>query len=154
MTTEPILYGVPFSQPVRAVMWLMIYKRLPFELVLINPGSKGSSGSRHPDYLAKNPAGTIPTLEEPDTGFTLGEAHAIMTYLCDKHAWHDVYPFTTPKGERIPDGPDTRFRGNVFALTTANRRERIEIGPRTLVPRWSGERMDDAMAVDGLICRE
>ena len=62
--------------------------------------------------------------------------------------------FTTPKGERIPEGFDTRFRGNVFALTTANRRERIDIEPRTLVPKWSGERMDDGMAVDGLIWRE
>ena len=62
--------------------------------------------------------------------------------------------FTTPQGEQIPHGPDTRFRGNVFALTTANRRERIDIGPRTLVPMWAGERMDDGMAVDGLIWRE
>ena len=62
--------------------------------------------------------------------------------------------FTTPKGERIPEGPDTRFRGNVFALITANRRERIEIGPGTLVPMWAGERMDDGMAVDGLVWRE
>ena len=78
-TTQPvILYGVPFSQPVRAVMWLMLYKRTPFEMVLINPGSKGENGSRNPAYLAKNPAGTIPMIEEPDTGFVLGEAHAIM----------------------------------------------------------------------------
>ena len=62
--------------------------------------------------------------------------------------------FTTPQGEQIPHGPDTRFRGNVFALTTENRRERIEIGPGTLVPMWAGERMDDGMAVDGLVWRE
>jgi len=43
-TTPPvILYGVPFSQPVRAGMWLMLYKRTPFEMVLINPGSKGGN---------------------------------------------------------------------------------------------------------------
>ena len=91
--TQPvILYGVPFSQPVRAVMWLMLYKRMPFEMVLINPGSKGDTGSRNPAYLAKNPGGTIPTIEEPDTGFVLGEAHAIMCYLSNKHKWDDVYP--------------------------------------------------------------
>ena len=94
--TEPtkpiILYGVPFSQPVRAVMWLMFYKQLPFEMVLINPGSKGDNGSRNPAYLAKNPGGTIPMIEEPDTGFVLGEAHSIMCYLCNKHGWTDVYP--------------------------------------------------------------
>lgn len=91
--TRPlILYGVPFSQPVRAVMWLMLYKRMPFEMVLINPGSRGETGSRNPAFLAKNPGGTIPTIEEPDTGFVLGEAHAIMGYLCNTHGWDDVYP--------------------------------------------------------------
>ncbi|MEM7216951.1 MAG: glutathione S-transferase family protein [Pseudomonadota bacterium] len=90
---QPItLYGVPFSQPVRAVMWLMFYKRTPFEMVLINPGSKGDNGSRNPAFLAKNPGGTIPTIEDPATGFTLGEAHAIMAYLCNRHGWDDVYP--------------------------------------------------------------
>ena len=92
-TTQPIvLYGVPFSQPVRAVMWLMLYKRTPFEMVLINPGSKGETGSRNPSYLSKNPGGTIPTIEERDTGFVLAEAHAIMCYLSNKYAWNDVYP--------------------------------------------------------------
>ena len=91
-----ILYGVPFSQPVRAVMWLLLLKKMPFDLVLTNPGSKGDNGSRHPDFLAKNPAGTIPCLEERETGFTLGEAHAIMTYLARTHGWEDVYP-SAPK---------------------------------------------------------
>lgn len=87
-----ILYGVPFSQPVRAVMWLLLMKRQPFKMVLVNPGSSGENGSRNPAYLEKNPGGTIPCIEEPDTGFTLGEAHAIMPYLCRKHGWDDVYP--------------------------------------------------------------
>lgn len=86
------IYGVPFSQPVRSVIWLLLLKRLPFELVPTNPGSKGKSGSRNPSYLAKNPSGTIPCLEETDTGYTLGEGHAIMAYLCQKHDWSDVYP--------------------------------------------------------------
>ena len=73
-------------------MWLMLYKGLPFDIVMINPGSKGDNGSRNPNYLEKNPGGTIPTIEEPDTGFTLGEAHAIMTYLSRIHGWTDVYP--------------------------------------------------------------
>jgi len=62
--------------------------------------------------------------------------------------------FTTPNGNLIPKGPDTRFSGNVFALTSANRREQIEIGPGSLVPTWCGDNMDDGMAVDGLIRRE
>ena len=86
------LYGVPFSQPVRAVMWLLFLKKAPFEMVLINPGSKGETGSRNPAFLAKNPSGTIPCIEETETGFTLGEAHAIMTYLARTRGWTDVYP--------------------------------------------------------------
>ena len=86
------LYGVPFSQPVRAVMWVMLMKKMPFEMVMTNPGSKGENGTRHPDYLAKNPGGTIPCIEEPESGFTLGEAHAIMTYLARTQGWTDLYP--------------------------------------------------------------
>ena len=62
--------------------------------------------------------------------------------------------FTSPQGGVIPSGPETRFSGNVFALTTANRRDGDDIGPRTLVPRWQGEKMDDGMAVEGLLRRE
>ncbi|MBK6508831.1 MAG: DUF222 domain-containing protein [Haliea sp.] len=62
--------------------------------------------------------------------------------------------FSAPNGRPIPSGPDMRFRGNVFALTTGNQREKIEIGPGTVVPQWHGDRMDDAMAVEGLIRRE
>jgi glutathione S-transferase len=100
--TQPVvLYGVPFSQPVRAVMWLLLYKRTPFEMVLINPGSKGETGSRNPAYLAKNPGGTIPMIEERDTGFVLGEAHAIMCYLSNKHGWDDVYPADHRRRARV-----------------------------------------------------
>ena len=53
---------------------------------------KGETGSRNPAYLAKNPGGTIPTIEEPDSGFVLSEAHAIMCYLSNTHGWEDVYP--------------------------------------------------------------
>ena len=96
-----ILYGVPFSQPVRAVMWLLLLKRMPFDMVLTNPGSKGDNGSRHPSYLAKNPGGTIPTIEEPDTGFVLGEAHAILCYLSNRYGWEDVYPSEPARRAKI-----------------------------------------------------
>ena len=91
-----IVYGVPFSQPVRAVLWALLLKELPFQMQMINPGHSGEGGSRHPNYLAKNPFATIPAIEEPDTGFTLAEAHAILTYLAQQHGWTDLYP-TAPK---------------------------------------------------------
>ncbi len=92
MSNPLIIYGVPFSQPVRAVLWLMLYKQKPFEMVLINPGSSSEGGSRHPDYLAKFPTGTIPSIEDKETGFVLSESHAIMSYLCNKFDWNDLYP--------------------------------------------------------------
>lgn len=96
-----ILYGVPFSQPVRAVMWLLLLKKMPFEMVLINPGSRGDNGSRHPDFLAKSPGGTIPCIEDPEMGFTLSEAHAILTYLADRYGWTDVYPEELEQRARV-----------------------------------------------------
>lgn len=87
-----LLYGTPLSQPVRAVIWLLLYKDYPFDMIPINPGSNKDNGSRSPVFLSKNPNGTIPFIEEPDTGLALGEAHAIMVYLCRKNDWHDLYP--------------------------------------------------------------
>ena len=99
--SELIVYGLPFSQPVRAVVWALLLKEQPFEMKLINPGHSGKGGSRHPDYLAKNPGGTIPCIEEPDSGYTLGEAHAILTYLAQKHGWTDLYPESLQERGRI-----------------------------------------------------
>ena len=41
---------------------------------------------------APSPAGTIPSLHEPDTGFAIAESNAIMAYLCNRHGWTDLYP--------------------------------------------------------------
>ena len=101
-TSENILiYGVPFSQPVRAVMWLMLIKKFPFKLMLTNPGSSSEGGSRHPDYLKKFPTGTIPSLEDLDTGFVISESHAIMCYLCNKYKWDDLYPANPEKRAKV-----------------------------------------------------
>ena len=91
MAAPLTVYGVPFSQPVRAVLWACLIKKLPFRLAIIGPGSTSATrGTRGPAFLAKNPSGTVPVIEEPD-GFTLGESGAILPYLADKHGWHDLY---------------------------------------------------------------
>jgi glutathione S-transferase len=82
-------------------MWLLLNRKQPFDMVLINPGSSGETGSRNPAFLKKNPGGTIPTLEERDTGFVLGEAHAILCYLCNQHGWTDVYPADPRERARV-----------------------------------------------------
>ena len=103
MTNKIKIHGVPMSQAVRAVLWLLFNKELPFELVLTVPGSKEENGTRHPSYLEKYPNGTIPALEDPDTGFLLAESHAIMCYLCNKHGWEDLYPKNLESRAKVDD---------------------------------------------------
>ena len=38
------IYGVPLSQAVRTVIWLLLNKKLPFELVVTVPGSPKANG--------------------------------------------------------------------------------------------------------------
>ncbi|MGM0658050.1 MAG: DUF222 domain-containing protein [Pseudomonadota bacterium] len=59
--------------------------------------------------------------------------------------------FTDSTGRTIAPVAETRFRGNVFALKLGNERSGLEIDAETTVPRWEGERMDDGMAVEGLL---
>lgn len=84
------LHGVPLSQPFRSVAWACLQKRLPFELVLVVPGSTAKRGSRSEAYLKLNPLGTVPTLE--DDGVTIAESGAMLAYLANKHQWSDIYP--------------------------------------------------------------
>tara|TARA_B100000963_G_scaffold69142_1_gene57569 strand:- start:4203 stop:4961 length:759 start_codon:yes stop_codon:yes gene_type:complete len=86
------LYGAPLSQPVRAVIWVLLYKKQNFDLILMNPGSKGSIGTRNPTFLAKNPFGTIPFLEDKTNDVSIAEASAILIYLSRVNEWHDLYP--------------------------------------------------------------
>lgn len=46
---------------------------------------------RTAEYLALNPAGYIPTLITPE-GEVLHEAPALMVYIADRHALHDLIP--------------------------------------------------------------
>ena len=55
--------------------------------------------------------------------------------------------FTDPSGHKLPDAGNTRSRGNVIALATANRRSGLHIAPETGECRWQGEKMDDDLAV-------
>lgn len=81
------IYGIPNSQPVRAVTWLCLIKNLPFELKLTSQ----NRDAKRPGYLAGiNPRGTVPAID--DDGVVLWESHAIMVYLCEKHGWTDFWP--------------------------------------------------------------
>ena len=62
--------------------------------------------------------------------------------------------FTLPSGKLIPPGPETRFRGNVVAIKSANRKNGLNITPNTPIPAWYGDRMDQNMAVEALLQSE
>lgn len=81
------IYGVPNSQPVRAVVWTCLMKGLPFEFIMTSQ----NKAAKTPEYLASvNPRGTIPAID--DDGVILWESHAILIYLCEKHGWTDLWP--------------------------------------------------------------
>ena len=118
------IYGVPNSQPVRAVVWTCLMKGLPFELRMTSQ----NRDAKRPDYLAGvNPRGTIPAID--DNGFVLWESHAIMTYLCERHGWTDLWP----------DDLQARARVNQYLhFHHRNTRELVVQWSRTLWPQVFG----------------
>jgi glutathione S-transferase len=75
------IWGRNTSANVQKVMWAIGEIGLPHERIDIG-GPFGKN--REPAYLAKNPNGLVPTLEEED-GFVLWESNSIVRYLAAKH---------------------------------------------------------------------
>jgi glutathione S-transferase len=75
------IWGRKTSSNVQKVMWAVGEIGLPHERIDIG-GPFGKN--REPAYLAMNPNGLVPTLEEED-GFLLWESNAIVRYLAAKH---------------------------------------------------------------------
>jgi glutathione S-transferase len=75
------VWGRNTSSNVQKVMWAIAEIGLPHERIDIG----GPFGKNHePAYLAMNPNGLVPTLEEED-GFLLWESNTIVRYLAAKH---------------------------------------------------------------------
>ncbi len=87
------LWGRPSSARTQKVLMALSELQLPFELTLASAtmGAKGhvakgntAFGVVHtPEYLAMNPNGTVPTID--DNGFVLWESNAIVQYLAMKY---------------------------------------------------------------------
>jgi len=75
------IWGRNTSSNVQKVMWAVGEIGLPHERIDIG-GPFGKN--REPAYLAMNPNGLVPTLEEED-GFLLWESNTIVRYLAAKH---------------------------------------------------------------------
>src|SRR5690348_13295867 len=79
------IYGIPRSRAFRA-MWLAAELGLDYDNIAINTTGE----SREPSFLAINPNGHIPTID--DNGFILWESMAINLYLAKKHGLGTLYP--------------------------------------------------------------
>jgi glutathione S-transferase len=75
------VWGRNTSSNVQKVMWAIGEIGLPHERIDIG-GAFGKN--RDAEYLAMNPNGLVPTLEEED-GFLLWESNSIVRYLAAKH---------------------------------------------------------------------
>lgn len=72
------IYGVPKSRTFRP-LWVAEELGIPYENVPVD----SREGAKRPEYLALNPVGKIPAID--DEGFRLSESLAITTYLVKRH---------------------------------------------------------------------
>jgi glutathione S-transferase len=86
------IYGIARTRAFR-VLWMAEELGLDYEHI---PIETGAASARQPDYLAVNPNGRLPAID--DDGFILWESLAINIYLAKKHAIGTLYP-ATPQGD-------------------------------------------------------
>jgi len=82
------IYGIPRTRAFR-VIWMAKELGLDYENF---PIETGPSGARKPEYLAINPNGRLPSID--DDGFVMWESQAINMYLAKKHSLGNLYPAT------------------------------------------------------------
>ena len=101
-----VLYHLVMSPHSRKVRLVLAEKRLPFELRV------EKSWEKRPEYLHLNPAGTVPTLVEPN-GLAVADSGNICEYL------DEAYPDTPLMGRTVAERVEVRrlvaFCDTVFA---------------------------------------
>ena len=80
------IYGIARTRAFRA-LWIAKELGIDYEHVAIEIGE---AGARTAEYLAVNPNGRLPAIE--DDGFVLWESLAITLYLARKHSTGRLYP--------------------------------------------------------------
>jgi glutathione S-transferase len=80
------IYGVARSRAFRT-LWMAGELGIPYELIKVD---FADGGTRRPEYLAINPNGHVPAID--DDGFRLWESMAINLYLAKKYGNRDFYP--------------------------------------------------------------
>jgi glutathione S-transferase len=82
------IYGIARTRAFRAI-WIAKELGLDYEHI---PTEIGAAGARKPEYLAINPNGRLPAID--DGGFMLWESLAITLYLAKKYSSGRLYPAT------------------------------------------------------------
>jgi glutathione S-transferase len=96
MSTElkPInIYGIEGPNPTK-VLIVLLHLGLPHEIINIP-----IKDVKNPDYVAINPNGRLPTIQDPNTNLTLWESGAIIEYLIERYdTKHNFsFPVGTPE---------------------------------------------------------
>jgi len=89
------IYGVPRSRAFRA-LWLAKELGLDYDNV---PVDFATGETRQPSYLAINPNGHVPAID--DNGFVLWESMAINLYLAKRYGLGSLYPMALEDEARI-----------------------------------------------------
>lgn len=101
------LYHAPGSRSAR-VRWLLLELGIEHEVVTL---SATDGSQRTPEYLAINPLGRVPTLE--DEGVVFHESGAIVQYVLERYGLPETFPGIQAWLERLSERPAYReaFRG-------------------------------------------
>jgi glutathione S-transferase len=118
------LYGIPQSRASRP-LWMLEELGVPFELVPVN----FSGENKKPEYLALNPNGRLPTLD--DDGLVLFESLAINLHLARKYG--------AAKG-LWPASADDQSRAIQWSLWAAN-----ELEPHVIAHMLNTRMLPEAM---------
>jgi glutathione S-transferase len=128
-----VLYHLPLSAFSRKIRLVLSERRLPFELKLEKPWE------RRPEYLAMNPAGTVPTLVE-ENGLVIPDSNVICEYL------EEAYPDTALMGRTLAERVEVRRLIAWFDGRFAHEVTRNLVGEKYL-KRMAGRGQPDAVAL-------
>lgn len=124
------IYGIPRSRAFRT-LWMAKELGLDYE----NIATDNMGGSRQPEFLAINPNGHIPAID--DGGFRLWESMAINLYLAKKYSAGNLYSL------RLEDEAQA-WQWSFWAMTEIERPLLTALFNRALYP----EDKRDASAAD------
>jgi glutathione S-transferase len=102
------IYGIARTRAFRA-LWVAMELGIEYEHI---PVEIGSAGAQTAEFLAVNPNGRLPAIE--DNGFVLWESLAITLYLAKKHSTGGLYPGTI-------EGEAKTWQWSLWALNEVDR---------------------------------